>query len=85
MSAPHETVRGRIGELAEELVSQLVTAGLSEQGAEYAQRVLESQLAAERLRPLIEAKLDEPAQKTLDRLVLAYDPDSRWVTLACKN
>jgi hypothetical protein len=85
MSAPHEAIRGRIGELAEELVSQLLTAGLSEQGAEYAQRVLESQLADDRLRPLIEAKLGEPAQKTLERLVLTYDPNSRWVTLACKN
>jgi len=85
MGAPHEAVRGRIGELAEELVEQLVEAGLSEQGRFSALRILESQLANQRLRPLIEAKLDQPAQETLDRLVLSYDPNLRWVTLACKN
>lgn len=85
MSETCETVRGRIGELAEELVEQLVSAGLSEKGRFSAQRILESQLAHERLRPLIEAKLDEPAQRTLDRLVLSFDPDQLWVTVACKN
>jgi len=85
MSTPYESVRGRIGELAEELVEQLVAAGLSEQGRFSAQRILESQLADERLRPLIEAKLDDPPQETLDRLVLSFDPTLRWVTLACKN
>jgi hypothetical protein len=85
MSATYETVRGRIGELAEELVEQLMSAGLSEQGRLSAQRILESQLGHERLRPLIEAKLGEPAQETLDRLVLSFDPNLLWVTVACKN
>jgi len=85
MNATYETVRGRIGELAEELVEQLVAAGLSEDGRFLAQRMLESQLGHERLRALIEAKLDEPAQRTLDRLVLSYDPNLRFVTLTCKN
>jgi hypothetical protein len=78
-------MQGRIGELAEELVEQLVAAGLSEQGRLSALRLLQSQLAHDRLRPLVEAKLDQPAQETLDRLVLSYDPNLRWVTLACKN
>jgi hypothetical protein len=85
MSATFETVRGRIGELAEQLVEQLVAAGLSEQGRFSAQRILESQLGHERLRPLIESKIGEPAQKTLDRLVLSFDPDQLWVTVTCKN
>ena len=85
MSETCETVHGRIGELAEELVEQLMAAGLSEQGRFSAQRILESQLAHERFRPLIEAKLSAPAQETLDRLVLSFDPNLLWVTVACKN
>ncbi|UCH34286.1 MAG: hypothetical protein JSV65_17430 [Armatimonadota bacterium] len=85
MSIAHDTLRGRIGELVEELVEQLVGAGLSEQGRSSAQRFLEAQLGDERLRPLIEAKLDEPPQETLDRLVLSFDPNLPGVTLTCKN
>jgi len=85
MSTPYQTVRGRIGELAEQLAEQLVDAGLAEAQRFTAQRALESQLSHERFLPLIEANLDAPMQETLDRLALSFDPKLLWVTLACKN
>jgi len=85
MDAPCQTIRGRIDELADELVQELTAAGLSEDAMPLLRRVLELQLEGERFRSLVEAKLDQPAQETLDRLVLSFDGKSRGVTLACKN
>jgi hypothetical protein len=47
--------------------------------------MLELELGHERLRPLIEASIGEPPERTLDRFVVNVDPESHWVKLACKN
>jgi hypothetical protein len=85
MDTPFQTLRVRIDELADELVRDLAAQGLPEEGVSLVRRMLEAELRQERLRPLIEASMDEPAGETLDRFVVSLDPDSHWVTLACKN
>ncbi len=85
MTAPHQTVRGRIDELAGELVRELVARGLPDEGTSVVRWMLEVELGHERLRPLIEASIGEPPQQTLDRFVVNVDPESHWVKLACKN
>jgi hypothetical protein len=78
-------MHGRIDELAEELVRDLAARGLPEEGVSLVRRMLEVELAHERLRPLIQASIGEPAQDMLDRFVVSVDPNTHWVTLACKN
>lgn len=85
MSVPFQTIRGRIDELTDELVEELTGAGLWEEATPLLRRVIELQLEGERFRPLVEAKLDQPVQETLDRLVLSFDGRARGITLACKN
>jgi hypothetical protein len=78
-------MHGRIDELAEELVRDLAARGLPEEGVSLVRRMLEVELAHERLRPLIQASIGEPVQDMLDRFVVSVDPNTHWVTLACKN
>lgn len=77
--------RGRIDELADELVSELSARGLPDDGASVIRAMLELELRHDRLRPLIESSIGEPVKEALDRFVVSLDPVGHWVTLACKN
>ena len=78
-------MRERIDELVEALVTRLDQSGLADEAEGHLQAVLRDQLADERFRAFIVSRMDEPPSRTLDGLVLSYDPRLDLVDLAYKN
>jgi hypothetical protein len=78
-------MRERIDELAEALVSGLDRSVRDSDLRDRLHSALRNRLADERFREFIVSRMDEPPSRTLEGLVLSYDPRLDLVDLAYKN
>lgn len=80
-----DEVRDRIDELVDAFLTRLDKSGVSLTVCDRLRDALRDQLANEGLREFVAARVHEPATRTLDGLVLAYDPRLEMAELTYKN
>ena len=78
-------MRERIDELVEALLTKLDTSGVPLAVCDRLRGALRERLADDVFRDFIVAHMDEPPSRTLDSLVLSYDPGLELAQLAYKN
>jgi hypothetical protein len=78
-------MRERIDELVEALLARLDTSGVPPGICDDLRDPLRDQLSNERFKQFIVSRMGDPPSRTLEGLVLSYDPRLDLVALAYKN